>query len=88
MCTVSSIVDQDVAELVDDAYIESQITADVHLVFACVEPNDEPEITDTTPDGKPVYLITLPYEQVKGKQKAEVRKLMLQKANERLRQTA
>ena len=84
MCKVIREADQDVFDLLDSEYVEQQIPEDVVIFFACVEPNNREEDTWENDEGTMSYLIVLPYEQVKGRKKEEVRELMLSKAQERL----
>ena len=87
MARVNSIVDHDVADLVDDDYVQQRIQADVYITFACVAPNNRKD-DQWVKNGKTYLVIQLSYEQVKASTRAEVRQLMLDKALERLREVA
>ena len=88
MSQVIREADKDVFELLDSEYVEQQIQDDVVIFFTCFEPNNREDDTWLDDEGKLSLLITLPYEEVKGNEKEQVRELMLSKAIERLAQAA
>ncbi len=88
MAKVFREADEEVFDLLDPDFIEQHIQADVNLIFACVAPDDREDDMWISEDGKPSYLIVLPFEQVRVMKKERVRDLMLLKAQERLRQVA
>lgn len=88
MAQVTREADQDVFDLLDSQYVEEHVQDDVYIIFACVAPDNRKDDTWVSDDGKPSYLITLPYSKVKGMQREEVRDLMLSKAKERLAHAA
>ncbi len=88
MSKVIREADDEVFDLLDVDYIEQQIQDDVVLFFACFEPNDREDDVWVSETGKLSYVITLPFDQVKGKTKEQVRELMLDRAQECMLQEA
>lgn len=84
MAQVIREADQDVFDLLDPEYVEQHVQNDVYIIFACVAPDNRKDDTWISDDGKPSYLISLPYKKVKRMNKEKVRKLMLEKARERI----
>ncbi len=86
---VNLAVDQDVYDLLDTEYVEQNLAdADVYITFSCVKSENWKDDTWIGEDGTISYVIKLPYTKVKRMKKENIRKLMLTKALERLRQVA
>lgn len=89
MAKVNIAVDQDVYDLLDTEFVEQNLSdADVFITFSCVKSDDWQDDTWIAEDGTQSYVIKLPYTKVKRMKKENIRKLMLTKAQEKLRQVA
>lgn len=89
MAKVNLAVDQDVYDLLDTEFVEENLSgADAYITFSCVKSENWQDDNWIGEDGKPSYVIKLPYAKVKRMKKENVRKLMLAKALERLQQVA
>ncbi len=89
MANVTLAANKEVCDLLDYEYVEHQLgDLKVNILFSCVNTDDWSDESWINAEGIPSHIIKLPYNKVINMNKEQVRKLMLEKAQERLQQAA
>ena len=89
MAEVTFAADEAVYNLLDrDGIIDRFRQLNVSIIFSCVKTDDWADDSWIDTDGTPFHIIKLPYDVVKTMSKEQVRNLMLEMLEKRLKQAA